>query len=240
MKLFLLKYYKRVFGFYLAFKHGATFVLLSKQSANGCWSLRFPNLLLPAVIHIDPQKIRTMGSMPFKPSRGCDFVIGGDWDSVQQDVAVSEDLNPKHKTCREIILDNKELKLTAEYQMILERIAIKGEYRKCLDEQDTLAYMEGRKALYAHMRQGYKSQKDLGFSRFLDEIQTAVNSTGDLMQVNAGNHRFAAAQYLSLKQVPVHLAVMHASNLSGQQFKNKFEFLRAVRQKIKDVEARYA
>jgi hypothetical protein len=100
--------------------------------------------------------------------------------------------------------------------------------------------MVGRKALYAQMKLGYKSQKALGYSRFLDEIQTAVSSSGELMQVNAGNHRFAAAYYLGLKQVPVHLAVMHAQLFKGQHHKNRFEFLRAVKQKIKDVEARYA
>lgn len=100
--------------------------------------------------------------------------------------------------------------------------------------------MLGRKTLYEEMKLGYRSQKELGCSRFLDEIQAAVGACGELIQVNSGNHRFAAAYYLGLKQVPVHLALMHAQLFKGHQYKNRFEFLRAVRQKIKDVEARYA
>lgn len=60
------------------------------------------------------------------------------------------------------------------------------------------------------------------------------------MKVNGGEHRFGAAYYLGLKQVPVHLMKMHVNVFKGQHFKNRFEFLRAVRQKIKDVEARYS
>lgn len=60
------------------------------------------------------------------------------------------------------------------------------------------------------------------------------------MKVNGGEHRFGAAYYLGLKQVPVHLMKMHVNVFKGQHFKNWFEFLRAVRQKIKDVEARYS
>lgn len=240
MKNFLLKQYKILVGWYLATKHAVAFVVQPTRKGDIQWDIRFPNLLLPAVVHIDPQKINTMGSMPLKPSKGCAFFFDGSWDQQAKTVAQSENANPKHKTCKEIVLEDKDLRLTAEYRMILEYIAANGQYRKCKNERDAHAYMVGRKALYAQMKLGYKSQKALGFSRFLDEIQTAVSSTGELMQVNAGNHRFVAAYYLGLKQVPVHLAVMHAQLFKGQYHKNRFEFLRAVRQKIKDVEARYA
>jgi len=239
-KKHLFKIYKKSKGLALAAQHAVEFLLCSQDKETGLWRLRFPNLLLPAVIAVDPAKVAYRCSTSSKPSQGCDVVTHEDIDGLKVSVRDLSNSDVKFVSCRLIVQTDVDLRETPEFKYIVQKIADNGQYRRCVNEEDVFRYMLGRKALYLSMKDGYKSQPQLGGSRYLDEVQAALDSEGNLLQMNGGNHRFAAAYYLGIKQVPVHLAVMHAQLFKGQHHKNRFEFLRAVRQKIKDVEARYA
>lgn len=131
MKIYLSQKKKIFLGRYLATKHAVAFIINFIPKEEASWEIRFPNLLLPAVVYIDPRKIRLMGSVPAKPSKGCSFILDGNWDQQIVTPKESEIANPKHKSCREIIILKMALRETAEYHMIVEKIAVSGQYREC-------------------------------------------------------------------------------------------------------------
>jgi hypothetical protein len=199
--------------------------------------VRVPNLLLPPVIYIDPNKIVYAASVAIKPAKGNALFLSGDWDQARQPLSEVETSNSKYVSCRELLEAHIDLEATHEYGLIMEAIHNSGSYRGCRNEVDAMAHIHARQAFYFAMRQnGYKSQAALGGSRYQGEVECALDRDGNLIKINAGNHRFAAARYLGLASIPVHLAVIHSKHLGSLSERG----LPAVRQLIADVEARYA
>ena len=199
-------------------------------------AIRVPNLLLAPVIYIDPNKIRYATSVAIKPAKGNALFLSGDWDLQRQSLQEIETNNPKYVSCRQLLDGDVGLEDTLEYALIMAAIREQGSYRGCRNAADALHHIKARQDFYRAMqRDGYKSQAVLGGSRYQGEIECALDREGNLLKINAGNHRFAAARYLGLRAVPVHLAVIHSDHL--QRVPNN---LSALRDLIAGVEARYA
>lgn len=202
----------------------------------GIAAIRVPNLLLAPVIHIDPNKILYSASVAIKPAKGNALFLSGDWDLERQPLHEVEANNPKYVSCRQLLDGDVSLEDTHEYGLIMAAIREHGSYRGCCNAADALSHIQARKSFYMAMqREGYKSQAVLGGSRYQGEIECALDRDGNLIKINAGNHRFAAARHLGLKAVPVHLAVIHSDHLS-----HVTNSLSALRHLIVEVEARYA
>lgn len=202
--------------------------------------VRFPNLLLPAVIHVDPQRLEYVCSAPVKPSRGCALFLGGDWDLRATLIADAERENPKFVSCRELLIDALPPEQTSEYRHIVEAIGEHGSYRGCGTATEALAHMRARSEFYRRIKAGgYRSQPELGLSPYVGEIECAVDREGRLIKINAGNHRLAVARLLGLKSIPVHVATLHDSLRAQFESGNALERIRRVRGYIARLETDY-
>jgi len=200
-------------------------------------SIRVPNLLLVPVIYVDPTKILYAASVAIKPVKGNALFMSGDWDLARQSLHEVESSNPKYVSCRQLLEGDVSLENTHEYGLIMAAIREQGSYRGCQSAADALNHIQARRDFYVAMRRdGYKSQAMLGGSRYQGEIECALDRDGNLIKINAGNHRFAAARYLGLTAIPVHLSLIHAEHLRRLPESG----LSALRQLIADVEVRYA
>ena len=200
--------------------------------------LRFPNLLLPPVIHVAPQRIEHICSVSAKPARGCPLFIGGDWDRQLTPTLVAEAENPKFLSCRELLVDGLAPEETSEYCYIMAAIARQGSYRGCDNAVDARAHVEARLAFYRRIATGgYRSQPALGESRHVGEIECAVDRDGKLVKINAGNHRLAIARLLALPTIPVHLAVIHDTWRPGLTASGGLASLSRLRAFIAKIEA---
>lgn len=202
-------------------------------------ALRVPNLLLSPIIYIDPRNIAWAASVAVKPERGNRLFQSGDWDLSKRSMLEVETRDPKYTTCRQILHEGKGPEETDEFQMIKEAILCNGSYRGCYNSDDARAHMRARIEFYRMIAEsGYKSQQELvGGSPFVGEIQCAIDRHGNLIKINAGNHRFAVARQLALKSIPVYVCLVHDSHRSIIERNGG---LSALRQLIKDVEKRYA
>ncbi|KAB2928684.1 MAG: hypothetical protein F9K30_00580 [Dechloromonas sp.] len=200
--------------------------------------LRFPNLLLPPVIHVAPQRIDYICSVSAKPACGCPLFIGGDWDQRMLPTLVAEAESPKFLSCRELLVDGLAPEETSEYRFIMAAIARHGSYRGCVDADDARAHIEARLAFYRRVAEGgYRRQSALGESGLIGEIECAVDRDGQLVKINAGNHRLAVARLLGLPAIPVHLTMIHESWRPGLTVSGGLASLSRVRAFIADIEA---
>lgn len=200
-------------------------------------AIRVPNSLLAPVIHVDPNKILYAASVAIKPAKGNALFMSGDWDLAKQPMSAVETSNSKYVSCRQLLAGDVSLEDTHEYALIMAAIRESGSYRGCRNAADALNHIQVRQDFYFAMRrEGYKSQAALGGSRYQGEVECALDRDGNLIKINAGNHRFAAARCLGLTSIPVHLAVIHADHLGHLSDRS----LAALRKLIADVEARYA
>lgn len=217
----------------LAFGHALRARLFGSQTLQ---NLRVPNLLLPAVIYIDPRRVEWSASVAVKPDRGNALFHPGDWDLAMRSMHEVEANDPKYITCRQL-LEGLSPEATDEYQLIMQVVAQQGSYRGCRSAEDVKAHIRARGRFYQVMaEQGYKSQRELGASAYAGEVQCGVDRKGRLIKINAGNHRFAAARQLGLKRIPVHLCLIHDVHRQGVEAAGG---LPALRRFIAEVEARY-
>jgi hypothetical protein len=234
MKILLKKWVHRGRVFRLITANTVRQLLVGRQDIA---AIRVPNLLLAPVIHIDPNKILYAASVAIKPAKGNALFLSGDWDLERQPLHEIEVSNPKYVSCRQLLDGDVSLEETREYSLIMAAIRDSGSYRGCQNTADALRHIQARQDFYMAMQcDGYKSQAMLGGSRYQGEIECALDRDGNLIKINAGNHRFAAARYLGLTSIPVHLAVIHAEHLQRLPGGG----LSALRHLIADIEARYA
>ena len=233
MKAWLRTWRDRLRVLAMSASHALRARLLGTQSLQ---ALRVPNLLLPAVIYIDPSRVEWSASVAVKPDRGNALFHPGDWDLAVRPMQDVEVQDPKYTTCRQL-LEGLCPEATDEYQLIMQAVVQQGSYRGCSSAEDVQAHLQARKRFYQLMAEkGYKSQRELGGSAYAGEIQCALDREGRLIKINAGNHRFAAARQLGIARIPVHLCLIHDAHRESLEAAGGLAALRAF---ISEVEKRY-
>lgn len=200
-----------------------------------------PNAGIHTVIWVDPNKIRYAASVAIKPRRGSRFFAGDDWDARKTPMTEVEKDNPKYITCRQILIERVCYEETAEFKLLANLLESKGSYRGCRNIDDVRRYIEKLAKVYSDIRDyGYFSRAQLGGSRYSGEIECALDRSGNLIKINAGNHRFAAARVLGLKSVPVQLCFVHDNHFPTVAGRGRFHFLRDLNAFIKTIERQYS
>lgn len=200
--------------------------------------LRAPNLLLTPAIYIDPRRVQWAASVAVKPDRGNLLFCPGDWDLAKRPMREVEVQDPKYTTCRQLLAECRRPEETDEFHMIMDALAERGEYRGCRNEDDVILHMRERGRFYlAIASRGYKTQRQLGRSAYTGEVQCAIDREGNLIKINAGNHRFAAARQLGVAAIPVHICLVHDAHRSKLEAAGGMSALVAF---IDEVERRYA
>ena len=201
--------------------------------------LRFPSLLLPDLIWINPEHIKKFSSVNVKPNKGCHIFHGGDWDLNSQ---TYEEISkhPKYITCRQLVIQNTPIEKTEEFHWILCMIKKNGSYNGMRDRSGVVEALQKRKQFYREVTKcGIKSQAELGFSPWTGGIQAGVDRCGDLVRINAGHHRYAISRLLSFPLIPIQVAILHESLIANFNFGHAIKRVNKVRDLIKELEIKY-
>lgn len=173
--------------------------------------IRYPNLLISCRIKISPKSVKYVASVPYKPRKGTQMVIN--LDSKIKDLNVALEKNYKAITARQIIVEQKNWIETHEYKYMIENgFSIKNAEN----------YIKKTASMYSSfIHHGFKE-------RLYDKICTSglevgINSEGELVKLNSGNHRFYGSYYANLNEIPVSLCFMDES-FYNNNFKNKSIF----------------
>lgn len=226
----------------MACRHYAMTLAAAGFRPEGLARVRVPNVGIRNVIRVDPNRIDFYCSVPVKPRRGSRFFIGGDWDVPKLPMAEVETDNPKFVTCRQLLVEHLAPEETAEFKMLVGVLDSRGGYRGCGSREEIRNYVENLARMYAGIRdRGYLPRAHFGGTRYSGEIECALDRDGNLIKINAGNHRFAAARILGLKSVPVQLCFVHEAHFPAvARAAGEGTFLARLNAFIGTVERRYS
>jgi 2-polyprenyl-3-methyl-5-hydroxy-6-metoxy-1,4-benzoquinol methylase len=139
-------------------------------------------------------------------------VMGGDWDKLEKRF---EDLDV-YVAFKQVLLEGKDWRETVYYQRIVDALNTGQFLWGCANEGDLLQRCQNLETLFHTIkREGYKTQRSLRQSQSFvgptsidDEVTVSIGRDGDFLFSN-GAHRLTIAKLLSIKQIPVRIAVRH-------------------------------
>jgi hypothetical protein len=204
-------------------------------------SIRFPNLFIPYRIKVSPRLIRNYKSIR-KIKLNSRIFLSGDWDFDFKGISDLFVENPKYITAVEILSANGyiDVESLSETKFLESMILKNGQSRGLKNRIDCLDCMEQRVKWYRSLRdKGFISQENLGGSKYVGEVHCAITRNGELIKVNGGNHRFAAAYILEPNFIYAHPAVIHEELLNSCQGKNSLMIVLNIRKLIKNIEKKY-
>ena len=205
-------------------------------------AIRFPNLFIPYRIKIKPVLIKGHKSI-VKIKPGINVFQSGNWDmgAVRIDDMFRE--NPKYITAHEILNADGDIDIEnlAETRFIEAMILKNGQSRGLRGAEDCLAYMKNRVKWYRSISdKGFLPQEELGGSKYVGEMQCAITRNGEIIKVNGGNHRFAAACILKPDFVYVHPAVLHEELFNSCFNRSSLVAIVNIRKLINNIEKKYS
>ncbi|MDF3194672.1 hypothetical protein [Pseudomonas sp. 1928-m] len=179
--------------------------------------LRVPNAKLLPCIYIDPLKVEFKCNLRGAVQTKRTLVRGGDWDLRRKTFAEVEATDPRYISCRELLDGTTPIEQLLEFRQLLSRLEQRGEARGMKSYAQLYEYMQGLQSLYRRIADTGRlmTQPELGRCAFGGEINCAVSRDGLLMKTDDGNHRFAIARALGLREVPVQISVIHANRIAG-------------------------
>jgi hypothetical protein len=147
---------------------------------------------------------------------GCGLVFKGNWDT--EDKHDIDDYLSRYiysKTVFQLFRDALPYQQTAQFReissFVRRGLVHEWQARGCRTEADIERYFIGLRHTFEAIRlSGYKTQEQLGKSRWFDEIKVFVDRYGELhKQQGAGHHRLAMARILELDAIPVLVVGVH-------------------------------
>jgi hypothetical protein len=147
---------------------------------------------------------------------GCGLVFDGDWD-IEDKQGIEKYLAGciYSRTVFQLFRDGLPYSQTEQFHEISSfvRRGLLDEWqaRGCRTEADIQTYFNRLRQTFESIRcAGYKTQEQLGSTRWYDEIKVFVDRHGELhKQQGAGHHRLAMARILQLDDVPVVVIGVH-------------------------------
>jgi len=173
--------------------------------------VRYPNFFINGRFYVKTKNIKFISSVELKPNRGCPFFLSETWfDSIKISTLSSVFRNNyKYNSAKEIIINKTDPNNTLEAIHIKDIIGTKGSYRGFSNAYE---YMNSVHDIYKSiMKNGYKKRNSL-FSKFYGEIEALIDEEGNVIKINSGNHRFAAAYLLDIEYIPVHICAIHSKH----------------------------
>ncbi|OPY11923.1 MAG: hypothetical protein A4E69_02531 [Syntrophus sp. PtaB.Bin138] len=134
-------------------------------------------------------------------------VCGGDWDL---DGVPVQEYGHIYPILRQRVIAGMDFNAIPEFRENLERIRRGESPENCRTEEEYREKWRGTEALYGIIKvEGYKTQRELGALRPLNEIRVQVGRDGRLL-FEEGIHRLVITQLLGLKCIPVIVTRQHA------------------------------
>ncbi len=136
------------------------------------------------------------------------IILGGNWDIRKERV---DKKNVTFTAIRERIKEGKNWEETIYYNYFKNNIGKKNSRRNCLSWKEFKEKHLSRWDIISKTikKEGYKSQKEVGGIPE-KEILVCVSRDGEIMRIpGGGQHRFAIAKVLDIKEIPVTVIVWH-------------------------------
>jgi len=148
----------------------------------------------------------------------CGWILGGSWDILDKrpidDYLMSYVYS---NTTLRIFRDGVPYSETPQYKEMLD-VVQRGQFndwkaRGCRSRDDVKAHFEKLERTFQAIRSnGYRTQAELGSSRWFDEIKVFIDRNGELhKQQGAGHHRLAMARTLDIERIPVVVIGVHTT-----------------------------
>lgn len=150
------------------------------------------------------------------------FIVSG-MDNFTKGMHTRFENDYRYSTVIDIFKHKKNYRCTEEYQKIIEDIEIKGNSRGWIkNEEDIDNYFSRLNELYLSIKKyGVVSQADLGNPNPYREIGCVINRDGMLLKSNDGHHRFAIANLLEVKRIPVIIKAIDRNYIIKKSNENK-------------------
>lgn len=202
----------------------------------------FPeHLIKKRVFKIKTQDIKW--AYDTKPLSAAGLLIKGDWD-IQSKIPIEKFLktNDSCHTVYQIYDEGLPFQESDQYKTIKEYVSsgIVGpgwQARGCYTIKEIDQYFELlHKSFQNILKNGYKSQKELGRTDVYDELAIAIDRNGEFQkQGGEGHHRLAIAFLLEVPDVPVIIHKIHY-NWAKQQFDiYKLDLLRSLTKAVENL-----
>jgi len=188
-------------------------------------NIRYPNL-----VYINPKELTTILKLPafddFRQSDGFwrkrlfsmdaePLILDGEWDQI---IDVSFEETNIFKAMNDHFINGVEWSQTKFYERVVDEINDGRKKWDCETPMQFLNRLEGKiTILYNDIKtNGFKTQKELGFSKISDEVRVAIDRNGEVIFVD-GRHRLAIAKILKLEKIPVKVILRHAKWVEFQK-----------------------
>ncbi|MEX0685090.1 MAG: ParB/RepB/Spo0J family partition protein [Balneolales bacterium] len=192
-------------------------LLLHYLQFHGAWQIKaLPDDigdLVPQVFTVKTTDIRYGGWPPIAHRKSGFMVLDGAWDVCSKvPIETFMDTNVFCRSIREIYIEGKNYKETAQYREMVENMHSGSPQRNCTSYQNIDDYFENLHNVYLTIsKEGYKSQSELGTDTPLHEIMVYIDRNGVLQkQKGDGHHRLAIARMLNIEKIPVCILGVHS------------------------------
>ena len=202
-------------------------ILINKKIDN----LYIPNLAIRNTIHINPNKIEYINSIPMKFVKSTKFIFDFKWD--EKNSKIENDFNePTFITCNELFVQGKKIEDCKNYHFFKEQINKNKTYKNCRNHDDIINFYKKKIKLF-------KNIKTSGIKKsFLFNIQCMIDRNFNLVKINSRNHRTSISRILNLKKIPIEIKVIHSECL-GQSNNSKIQVSK-INEIINFIEKKYS
>ncbi len=183
-----------------------------------------PNFLIKNIVTIDPRKIKYRNSIPLKYKKeSTPFIYNFDWDEKNELLSNFEKEDPTYNTCRELFIENLEIKKCQEFYFFKEQIRKFGIIKNCKNEDDIILY-------FKELLKVFENIKKNGLKKITEHnIELMVDRNNNLVKINKGNHRFFISRILKLKSIPAEIKVIHSNCIENRMNNNDLNnFIRRI------------
>jgi hypothetical protein len=201
---------------------------------------RFPDCRLEPSFDVAPSKIVTMVRLNQKVVNTPAYFLGGDWASLSIPLANYCKTNVRYVSCRQVLVDRKDIRDTPEFEYLRNLLKKRAKVRNVTTENEIERYLLRIQDMYFAVERNGKisTQKDLCGPRFGEEISFAISSDLELVKVDGGHHRFAAAVALGLSVIPGQVRKIHSDCIPYIQ-RHHDSSVAGIRDFIRSVVKRY-
>lgn len=221
--------------------HRLRYQYLAFDSPDRLACLRMPNAGIIPYLLVDPNRIEFKCNIRGVHAQTDLLFRDGDWDVTRKSFADVEANDPRYVSCRELVIDKMPIEETMEFGYLLERIDRQGRAHGSSSREDLIRYMSKLRVFYETIERDGRllPQGALGKPVHGGEINCAVDRDGFLLKTDKGNHRFAIARLLGLREVPVQISVIHSRQLEVVRAQGGTSGLLAVNDYMRQVGERY-
>ncbi len=182
------------------------------------------------------------GKLRVGDGKGCGFIFDGDWDiedkrNIEQYLLEYIYSRTVYQLCRDNLPYDQTDQFSEISRFVEHGLVNEWQARGCRSKADIKYYFKKLQKTFKDIRiYGYKTQEELGSSRWFDEIKVFVDRNGELQkQQGAGHHRLAMVRILEITEIPVLVIGVHRAWALQAQCEIGEDILTSIDIKIREM-----